>query len=305
MENLANLATEGRSKYTELDTMTTLEIVKTINQEDALVPLAVAKELPHIAAAIDMIVERLSHGGHLFYIGAGTSGRLGVLDASECPPTFGVDASLVQGVIAGDDQALRFSIEGAEDSEEEGAADLWERKCGSGDVVVAIAASGRTPYCLGALRYARQVGAGTVSLVCNPGSPMAAAADIAIVPVVGPEVLTGSTRMKAGTAQKMVLNMLSTATMVRLGKVYSNLMVDVVPANQKLVDRAHRIVQEATGADAQTAKQALADCSGNVKAAIVTLLAGCPAKTSGTLLEQAGGFVRRAIELYQKQAEAQ
>jgi N-acetylmuramic acid 6-phosphate etherase len=299
LENLANLTTESRSEYMELDRMSAGEILQIINREDTLVPIAVGRELPKITAAVEMIVERLSRGGHLFYVGAGTSGRLGVLDASECPPTFGVSATLVQGVIAGGDRALRVSTEGAEDNADLGVRDLQERDCGPNDVVVAIAASGRTPYCIGALKYARQVGAGSICLVCNPGSPMAQAADITIAPVVGPEVLIGSTRMKAGTAQKLVLNMISTTTMVRLGKVYSNLMVDVAPANVKLVDRAKRIIQLATGADSAAADQVFTVCNGNVKQAIVAYLTGCTPTESEALLGRSGGFVRRAIEAYQ------
>lgn len=272
-------------------------MVQIINQEDALVAEAVRVQLPQVTAAIEMIVKRLQHDGRLFYVGAGTSGRLGVLDASECPPTFGVPPTLVQGIIAGGDEALRKSLEGSEDNSVMGAQDLADRACGSQDAVVAIAASGRTPYALGALDYARQVGAGTVALVCNAASPMVQAADIAIVPVVGPEVLSGSTRMKAGTAQKMVLNMISTVTMARLGKVYSNLMIDVVPANEKLLARAEHIVQLATGVDAETGKQLLAACGGQVKTAIVAHLAGVSPRQSAILLEQAGGFVRKAISL--------
>ncbi|HHT25989.1 MAG TPA: N-acetylmuramic acid 6-phosphate etherase [Firmicutes bacterium] len=300
MNDFTGLTTEERSEYVDLDQMSTLEMVQTINKEDAKVAAAVREQLPQIAAVIDMIVPRLKQGGRLFYVGAGTSGRLGVLDASECPPTFGVPSSLVQGIIAGGDEALRNSLEGCEDNAALGAQDLAERGCGSRDTVIAIAASGRTPYCIGALEYARQVGAVTAALVCNPDSPMAQVAQMAIVPVVGPEVLSGSTRMKAGTAQKMVLNMISTVTMVHLGKVYSNLMIDVVPANEKLLARAERIVQIATGTDAQTAQQLLAECGGQVKTAIVAYSAEVTPQQSAQLLEKAGGFVRKAIALAQQ-----
>jgi N-acetylmuramic acid 6-phosphate etherase len=300
LREITGLTTEGRSEYVDLDQMSTLEMVQVINREDAGVAAAVQEQLPQIVAAIDMIVLRIKQGGRLFYIGAGTSGRLGVLDASECPPTFGVSPTLVQGIIAGGDTALRSSLEGSEDNAAAGAQDLAERGCGSKDAVVAIAASGRTPYCIGALEYAREVGAATIALVCNPGSPMAQKAQIAIVPVVGPEVLSGSTRMKAGTAQKMVLNMISTVTMVHLGKVYSNLMIDVVPANEKLLIRAEHIVQLATGVDAETAKQLVAACGGQIKTAIVACLAGVSPQESAVLLEQADGYVRKAIALAQK-----
>jgi N-acetylmuramic acid 6-phosphate etherase len=296
MTDIAALTTEARSPFVNLDVMSTLELLSVINREDEAVPRAVREELPHIAAAVEAITARLAAGGRLFYCGAGTSGRLGVLDAAECPPTFGVAPDLVQGVIAGGDIALRISVEGAEDDQEAGAHDLAERGCGAGDAVVAIAASGRTPYCLGALRYARRVGAVAIALVCNRETEMAAQADIVIAPVVGPEVLTGSTRMKAGTAQKMVLNMLSTATMIKLGKVYSNLMVDLTPANEKLQDRARRIVSLATGVNAAQAAAALAACDGNVKQAIVVLLTGCTPAESRALLAEARGFVREAID---------
>jgi N-acetylmuramic acid 6-phosphate etherase len=250
MQRLAALATEARNPASEhIDTLSTLDMLRVINDEDARIAAAVAVELPHIAAAIDAIASRFQQGGRLFYIGAGTSGRLGVLDASECPPTFSVPRTLVQGIIAGGDGALRTSSEVTEDSPQEGAADLLAAKFGLSptgetlpDTLVGIAASGRTPYVLGALAHARAVGAFTIGLTCSPNSPIAQASDIAITPLPGPEVLTGSTRMKAGTATKLVLNMISTGVMIRAGAVYGNLMVNVQTSNAKLVDRAQRII---------------------------------------------------------------
>ncbi|WP_263367065.1 N-acetylmuramic acid 6-phosphate etherase [Edaphobacter bradus] len=269
--NLAALTTEARNPRTEhIDQLPTLEMLTVINQEDQSVPLAVAIELPHIAKAVDAIAERFERGGRLFYIGAGTSGRLGVLDASECPPTFSVPPTLVQGLIAGGDSALRKSSEKSEDSREQGAADLASAGfCANGapDTLVGIAASGRTPYVLGAMEHSRKLGALTISLTCVADSQMAALADIAIAPVTGPEVVTGSTRLKAGTATKLVLNMLSTGVMIRTGAVYGNLMVNVQPTNEKLVDRAHRIITDATGIDRAAAAKLLEE-AGNVKVAI-------------------------------------
>jgi N-acetylmuramic acid 6-phosphate etherase len=267
--NLDTLPTEARNPASErIDQLSTLEMLRIINQEDAGVATAVAAELPRIAEAVDAIAGRFAEGGRLFYIGAGTSGRLGVLDASECPPTFSVPATLFQGIIAGGDGALRNSSEGSEDSPEQGAADLAERGFARQDALIGIAASGRTPYVLGALAHARKLGALTISLACVPGSEMAALADIAIAPVTGAEILTGSTRLKAGTATKLVLNMISTGVMIRAGAVYGNLMVNVQPSNEKLVDRARRIIAAATGVDATVAARLLAE-GGTVKAAIV------------------------------------
>jgi N-acetylmuramic acid 6-phosphate etherase len=284
--NLAALPTETRNPATEqIDQLPTLEMLRLINEEDAKVAAAIAAELPHIAQAVDAIAERFEQGGRLFYIGAGTSGRLGVLDASECPPTFSVPRSLFQGIIAGGDSALRNSSEGSEDSPEQGAADLaaagfgtptdpgaprpdsatWK---GTPDTLIGIAASGRTPYVLGALTHARKLGALTIALVCVPNSEMAAVADISIAPITGPEVLTGSTRLKAGTATKLVLNMISTGVMIRTGAVYGNLMVNVQTTNAKLIDRAQRIVSAATGVDQPTAEKLLGQ-AGTVKTAIV------------------------------------
>jgi N-acetylmuramic acid 6-phosphate etherase len=270
---LASLLTEARNPASaRLDELSTLEMLGVINAEDAKVAGAVATELPRIAQAVDAIAERFGRGGRLFYIGAGTSGRLGVLDASECPPTFSVSPELVQGLIAGGDRALRLSSEHSEDSRDEGARDLAAAAFaanGIPDTLVGIAASGRTPYVLGAVEYARKLGALTVGLSCVPGSALAAAAEIAITPATGPEVLTGSTRMKAGTATKLVLNMLSTGVMVRTGATYGNLMVNVRPTNAKLVDRAQRIIAEVVGCDLATAARLLEESGNHVKTAIV------------------------------------
>jgi N-acetylmuramic acid 6-phosphate etherase len=267
--NLSTLPTESRNPATEhIDQLPTLEMLRIINDEDAKVAAAVRAELPHIAKAIDEIARRLEDGGRLFYVGAGTSGRLGVLDASEIPPTFSVPATLVQGLIAGGDSALRKSSEQSEDSAEQGAADLAAAGFSGQDALVGIAASGRTPYVIGAFEHANPLGAATIALTCVPNSPMSAIADITIAPITGPEVLTGSTRMKAGTATKLVLNMLSTGVMIKTGAVYGNLMVNVQPTNAKLVDRAQRIIMAATGID-QPAAADLLEKSGSVKTAIV------------------------------------
>jgi N-acetylmuramic acid 6-phosphate etherase len=267
---LASLATEGGNPASaRLDELSALELVKLMNAEDVKVAIAVEAELPRIAEAVDAIAERLGRGGRLFYIGAGTSGRLGVLDASECPPTFSVDPTLVQGLIAGGDRAVRLSSEHSEDSREEGARDLAAAGFGAADSLVGIAASGRTPYVLGAMTFASGLGALTVGLSCVPGSEVATAAEIAITPATGAEVLTGSTRLKAGTATKMVLNMLSTGAMVRTGATFGNLMVNVRPTNAKLIDRAQRIVAAATGCDRETANRLLVEAGDSVKTAIV------------------------------------
>jgi N-acetylmuramic acid 6-phosphate etherase len=267
--NLANLATEARNPRTEhIDELPTLEMLRLINEEDAKVATAVGAVLPQVAQAIDAIAQRFEAGGRLFYIGAGTSGRLGVLDASECPPTFSVPPTLFQGIIAGGDRALRNSSEQSEDSPEQGAADLAAAGMTAKDSLVGIAASGRTPYVLGALTHARQLGALTVSLTCVPNSAMAEVAEISIAPITGPEILTGSTRLKAGTATKLVLNMISTGIMIRTGAVYGNLMVNMQATNVKLVDRAQRIIMAATGIDQSTAA-ALLEKAGTIKTAIV------------------------------------
>lgn len=296
-EAFDELTTEARSVYHDLDARTTEGILTAINAEDRRVAEAVGREIPSIAAAVEAIAPRLARGGRLFYVGAGTSGRLGVLDAAECPPTFGVPPDLVQGVIAGGEPALRASIEGAEDDREAGARELAERGAGRGDAVVGIAASGRTPYVLGAVAAARGAGAVTVGIACNPNSPLSRAVEIMICPVVGPEVLAGSTRMKAGTAQKLVLNMISTAVMIRLGKVYSNLMVDVQPKNKKLIARARRIIRLATGCSEAEADAAFAAAGGRSKLAIVMILTGRGVGEAEELLARANGFVRDAVRL--------
>jgi N-acetylmuramic acid 6-phosphate etherase len=275
--------------------MSAAEIVAAINAEDRTVPDAVGKVLPHVAQAVEAVVSAFNRGGRLVYIGAGTSGRLGVLDASECPPTYGVPPTMVVGLIAGGPDALRNAVEGAEDDAEAGASDLRGIALTGSDVVVGIAVSGRTPYVIGALDYARSVGAVTVGLTCNPGSTIATMADIAIAPVVGPEVVTGSTRMKSGTAQKLVLNMLSTASMIRIGKTYQNLMVDMVASNEKLVARAVRIVMQATECSAEAAADALSRTGNDAKLAILTVLTGKSVEEARAALAGAGGVLRRAL----------
>ncbi|HEY0794257.1 MAG TPA: N-acetylmuramic acid 6-phosphate etherase [Acidisarcina sp.] len=295
MPGLGTLATEARNPASEgMDDLCTADLLRVINAADAQVASAVAAEIPRIAAAVDAIVERMDAGGRLFYVGAGTSGRLGVLDASECPPTFNVPPELVQGIIAGGDGALRRSVEGAEDDSAQGAADLAARGFGAADAVVGIAASGRTPYVVGALKYARSLGGLTVALSCVPGSAIAAVAELAIAPMTGAEVLTGSTRMKAGTATKLVLNSISTAVMVRRGLVFGNLMVNVQPTNAKLQDRARRIVAAATGLDLEAASRLL-DEAGGVKAAIVMERLGVSREVAEGRIEWATGKLREAL----------
>ena len=268
-QKLSTLTTEQRNPHTyNIDKLDTLSMLRLINDEDKLVALAVEAELQHIAEAVDLITKRLQSGGKLFYIGAGTSGRLGVLDASECPPTFGVSPHLVQGVIAGGAAALVSSIEGAEDDPNRAISDLSDRNFSSNDILIGIAASGRTPYVVSALRYANSIEAATVAISCVENSQIASIANIAITPITGAEVITGSTRLKAGTATKLVLNMLTTTTMIKLGKVYSNLMVDVQATNEKLRARALRIVQEATGCTEREAQFALHEANGSAKLAI-------------------------------------
>ena len=297
VRTLSELVSEKQNPNTDdLDKLSSLELVGAINEQDKLVPLAVEKELPQIAKAVDAITEAFSQGGRLLYVGAGTSGRLGILDASECPPTFGVDESMVVGVIAGGHEAVFRSQEGAEDSVERGKSDLVQQKLCDKDVVVGIAASGRTPYVVGALEYANKTASHTVALSCNPDSAIAAIADIAISPVVGPEALAGSTRMKSGTAQKLVLNMLTTASMVRIGKCYKNLMVDVRASNEKLLARAIRIVMQATQCSEGDAAIVLQASENNVKAAILMQLTGMSYKSAEQHLESTSGFLRKAIE---------
>jgi len=302
---LGSLLTETRNPASEhLDQLSTLDMLRLINDEDATVATAVRAELPGIARAVDEIAARFNRGGRLFYIGAGTSGRLGVLDASECPPTFSVPPDLVQGLIAGGDSALRLSSEHSEDSAELGAHDLAAAGFAAPgpdgkahpDTLVGIAASGRTPYVLGAIAYARQRGALTIGLSCVPNSELARAADIAITPATGPEVLTGSTRMKAGTATKLVLNMLSTGVMVRTGATFGNLMVNVRPTNAKLVDRAERIISAATGVDRPTAARLLQDSGNDVKIAILMSRLQLDAAAARAKLNAANGILSRALQ---------
>jgi N-acetylmuramic acid 6-phosphate etherase len=297
--NLATLTTEARNpRTTNIDQLSTLEMLTVINEEDQTVPRAVATQLLQIARAIDEIAARFERGGHLFYIGAGTSGRLGVLDASECPPTFSVPPTLVQGLIAGGDSALRKSSEKSEDSREQGAADLLAAGFGANnapDTLVGIAASGRTPYVIGAMEAAKKLGALVISLTCVEGSEMARIADIAIAPVTGPEIVTGSTRLKAGTATKLVLNMLSTGVMIRTGAVYGNLMVNVQPTNEKLVDRAQRIIAAATGVDRPTAAKLLTE-AGSVKVAIAMQKLGLDRAAAQVKLAEANGKLSTVIK---------
>jgi N-acetylmuramic acid 6-phosphate etherase len=266
---LSDLLTESQNPASSgIDTLATIDMLRVINAADQEVAVAVERELPQIARAVDAIVARLEAGGHLFYTGAGTSGRLGVLDASECPPTFNTAPDLVQGLIAGGDRALRHSVEKAEDDPEQGKHDLAARKFSAADVLVGIAASGRTPYVLGGIAYARSLGAATIGLSCTPDSELARAAEIAVTPAPGPEIVTGSTRLRAGTATKLVLNMLSTGAMIRLGYVYGNLMVNVQPTNEKLVDRARRIIASIAGVSYDEALRLL-NAGGSVRTAIV------------------------------------
>ena len=299
LEELGGLLTESRNSATEsLDELSTFDMLQVINDEDAKVAEAVRAELGNIAKAVDAVAERFRRGGRLFYVGAGTSGRLGVLDASECPPTFSVDAELVQGLIAGGDRALRLSSEHSEDSAEEGARDLGQRGFGAEgrpDTLVGIAASGRTPYVLGALEYAKDRGALTVGLSCVPGSALSRAAEISITPATGPEVLTGSTRLKAGTATKLVLNMLSTGVMVRTGATFGNLMVNMRPTNAKLVDRAERIIVEATGCERRVAAETLRAAGDSVKTAIVMLSKRVSRAEAEEQLARTGGVLRAAL----------
>lgn len=294
--DLDGMTTEARNpRSADLDRLDSLEIVRLINSEDAGVAEAVARVTPQIARAVDIIAERLARGGRLVYVGAGTSGRLGVLDAAECPPTFNTPPGQVIGLIAGGSGALLKAVEGAEDSREQGAENLRAIGLDENDVVVGIAASGRTPYVLGALDHARSVGAAAIGFSCNETAELIEHADMSIVPVVGPEVLSGSTRMKAGTATKMVLNMLTTGAMVRLGKSYGNLMVDVQATNEKLVERAVRMVQAITDCSHQEAVEALGRCEGKVKTAALSQMLGISAGEAGTRLREAGGQLRTAL----------
>lgn len=295
---LDNLLTEARNPQTmELDSMTPLEIVTAMNREDARVPESIRPQLRNIARCVAWATEAIRSGGRLIYMGAGTSGRLGVLDAVECPPTFGVSPDVVVGLIAGGERAFVRAVEGAEDSRELGKADLEAIGLTQKDLVVGIAASGRTPYVLGGLAYANSLGCKTAAISCNPGSAVGKEARLAIEVAPGPECLTGSTRLKAGTAQKLILNMISTATMVGCGKAYSNLMVDVMQTNEKLVVRAQNIVMEATGVSRDSAKEAIAQAGGSCKLAVTMILADCTVEEAKERLERCGGSVRQAIAL--------
>ena len=297
MVELKKIATEQRNPNTmNIDTLSTLDMVKLINQEDHRVAEAVAEVTDKIAQAIDVIADRLSKGGRLIYCGAGTSGRLGILDAVECPPTYSTEPEMVQALMAGGYPAIFKAVEGAEDSKELGVQDMKGIHFAAGDVLVGIAASGRTPYVLGCMEYAKELGAPTVSVTCCPGSVLDNFADIGIAPCPGPEVITGSTRMKSGTAQEMVLNMLSTGTMIKLGKVYGNLMVDVKPSNEKLVRRCVTIVCNATGCDDDTATAALEACEYRPKTAIVMVLCGVSAEEAKAMLNKAEGRVAKVLE---------
>ena len=290
------LTEERNLRSTNLDQKSTREILEIINTEDQQVPSLVQAAIPQIEQAVAVIVDRFQLRGRLFYVGAGTSGRIGILDAVECVPTFGVSDELVQGVIAGGEPAIVHSVEGAEDDAQTGQQDLVDRAVTAQDVIVGIAASGRTPYVLGAVAYANEIGAATVGIACNVPSKLLDAVQIPIGVPVGPEVLTGSTRMKAGTATKLILNMLSTTSMIRIGKSYGNLMVDVQPTNEKLVKRAIGIIQQITGCDLQTASQHLAESGNKVKVAIIMIAKDCTRGKAEIALQASGGFLRQALE---------
>ncbi len=297
MINLSGMTTESRNENTmALDSMSAFEIVKVMNEEDAKISSAISKVLPDIAKAVDFAAASFEDGGRLIYLGAGTSGRLGLLDAVECPPTFGVNQNMVMGLIAGGEAAFIKAKEGAEDSKELCVEDLKNIELHSKDFVVGIAASGRTPYVIGGLEYAKNIGCKTAAISCNTDTAVGKIADIKIEVNCGPEVLTGSTRLKAGTAQKMILNMISTASMIRIGKAYHNLMVDVMQTNEKLKVRARNIVREATGVDDDTAAQALAKANGSAKLAIVMLLLNCDEKEAADKLKLANGHIKDAIK---------
>lgn len=295
--DLTQLVTESRNTASQnIDMLSTVDMLQVINNEDKKVALAVEQVLPEIAQVVDAIAIAFQQGGRLIYAGAGTSGRLGILDASECPPTYGSKPEQVVGLIAGGHQAILKAVENAEDNREMGAQDLIDLNFTEKDVLVGIAASGRTPYVIGAMEYAKSQNAMVACISCNPQSPMAALADVAITPVVGAEVVTGSSRMKAGTAQKLVLNMLTTGAMIRVGKVYGNLMVDVEATNAKLVERQKNIVMQATECKREEAEQALTQCNGHCKTAIVMILADVDAQTAADLLAKNNGFTRQAIQ---------
>ena len=299
---LSQLTTEQRNPRTlHIDEVPTLELVRLINEEDQRVPQAVAAILPDIARAVDLIAARLAAGGRLFYIGAGTSGRLGILDAVECPPTYRTDPERIQGIIAGGTPAIFRAQEGAEDSEELGAHDLAARGFRAGDIACGIAASGRTPYVIGALRRARACGGATIALACSEHAAIASLADIALLPITGPEAITGSTRMKAGTAQKLVLNMLSTGAMIRLGKTYSNLMVDVKASNAKLKERALGIVMTIAACSREEAAAALAAADGSAKLAVLHVLTGAPIAACEEMLAKRQGRLKETLRAARKE----
>jgi N-acetylmuramic acid 6-phosphate etherase len=297
-ENITSLTTEQRNnRSANIDQLSTLEMIKLMNDEDGMVAEAVGTVLPEIAAAIETIYYKLKNNGRLFYIGAGTSGRLGVLDAAECPPTFCSPPEMVQAIIAGGDSAMFVAVEGAEDSLENGPKDLEQRGFTSSDVLVGIAASGRTPYVIGALRYAAKIGAATISISCNKNAEVSKFADHPIEVIVGPEILSGSTRLKSGSAQKMILNMLTTTTMIKLGKVYGNLMVDLNASNMKLVERSRNIVMEITGVSYEEAVLTLNLTNQKVKPAIVMIMTGVSVDAANSAIEEANGLIRKAIEM--------
>ena len=296
--DLSKMVTESRNEAsTHIDQLSTIEMLQVINNEDKKVPLAVEKTLPQIAELVDKVAAAFQQGGRLIYSGAGTSGRLGILEASECPPTYGTPHEQVIGLIAGGHQAIFRAVENAEDKPELGEQDLKNIDFNQKDILVGIAASGRTPYVLGAMKYARSLGATVASISCNPDSPVSQAADIAITPIVGAEIVTGSSRMKAGTAQKLILNMITTGAMIRIGKVFGNLMVDVEATNAKLIERQTKIVMEATECDRQSAESALQQCDRHCKTAILMILSGLNADEARQLLAKNHGFIRTALNI--------
>jgi N-acetylmuramic acid 6-phosphate etherase len=293
---LENLSTETRNnKTSNLDEMTTKQILTAMNEEDHNVPTAVGIEIEHIEKLVLKVIESFKKKGRLIYIGAGTSGRLGILDAVECPPTFGTETEMVQGLIAGGLKAFTVAVEGAEDREDFAVEDLKQINLNENDIVIGIAASGRTPYVIGGLKYAKEVGASTGSIACNKNAEISKYAEISVEVVAGPEILTGSTRLKAGTSQKLVLNMISTASMIGIGKVYKNLMVDMQPTNIKLIERSKRIIMEATDVDYETATKYYEQANKNVKVAIVMILVQCNYEEAIEKLKEADGFVRKTL----------
>ncbi|WP_193016683.1 N-acetylmuramic acid 6-phosphate etherase [Proteus sp. FME41] len=295
--DLSNLVTESRNNDSEnIDTLSTLDMLSVINNEDKKVPFAIEKVLPEIAQLVDKVAIAFSQGGRLIYCGAGTSGRLGILDASECPPTYGTPHEMVIGLIAGGHKAILQAVENAEDNIQLGEQDLRQLTFNEQDILVGIAASGRTPYVMGALQYAKSLGAITSAISCNPESPIAKLADIAITPIVGAEVITGSSRMKAGTAQKLILNMITTSAMIKIGKVFGNLMVDVEATNAKLVERQIRIVMQATECERTIAEAALSQCHRHCKTAILMILANVDAQQASQMLNKNRGFIRKALD---------